>query len=127
MPVTVLRQFSRFGLIGVISTVVHVVVGLALNELAGMNAFWANLVAFCCALGVSYLGQTRLTFPESTADGPAFTRFVAVTIVGLTLNQVIVWVTTSFFGGPYRLALAIVVIAVPAVTVPLLKYWALRR
>jgi putative flippase GtrA len=122
-----LKQLSRFGFVGVLATAVHASVGLGLNEGAGMQPFWANLIAFCCALGVSFFGQTRLTFPDSTADRAAFSRFVVVALTGLALNQLIVWVTTSLFDIPYWLSLPIIFCTVPAVTFLLLKFWALRN
>lgn len=91
-----------------------------------MVPFWANLVAFSSAVGVSFLGQTRLTFPNATADSAAFARFASVAITGLALNQAIVWIVTSAFHGPYWLALAIIVSTVPGLTFVLLKFWALR-
>lgn len=124
---TSLRQISRFGFVGIAATLVHVGIGLGLNKGLGMLPFWANLVAFCCALMVSFFGQTRLTFPDATADGGAFVRFTVVAVTGLTLNQIIVWLVTSVFAGPYELALAIIIFTVPAFTFVLLKFWALRH
>ncbi|MHA1528374.1 MAG: GtrA family protein [Alphaproteobacteria bacterium] len=121
------KQLSRFGFIGILATAVHASVGLGLHEGVRMLPFWANLIAFCCALGVSFFGQTRLTFPDSTADGSAFVRFSVVAISGLVLNQTIVWVMTSVFASPYWLALAIIVCTVPGITFLLLKFWALER
>ena len=122
-----LGQISRFGAVGIAATGVHVAVGLTLHNALGMAAFWANLIAFCCALGVSFLGQTRLTFPDAAADGGAFLRFASVAVTGLGLNQAIVWVVVSAFGGPYWLALAMIVASVPWITFALLKFWALRH
>ncbi len=124
---TALRQLSRFGFVGILATVVHVGVGLGLHEGGGMRPLWANLIAFGCALGVSFFGQTRLTFPDSTADGSAFVRFAVVAVSGLALNQTIVWVVTSVFASPYWLALVIIIFTVPGITFLLLKFWALRR
>ena len=122
-----LKQISRFGLVGIVATAVHVGVGLGLHESAGLRPLWANLIAFGCALGVSFIGQTRLTFPDSTADGGAFFRFAVVAVSGLGLNQTIVWVVTSVFASPYWLALAIITFTVPGITFLLLKFWALKR
>ena len=122
-----LRQISRFGFVGIIATAMHVGVGLGLHEGADMRPLWANLIAFCCALGVSFFGQTRLTFPDSAADRSAFVRFSIVAVSGLALNQTIVWAMTSVFGGPYWLALTIIVFTVPGITFLLLKFWALKR
>lgn len=127
MPMQIFRQIGRFGVVGAVATGVHLVVGLGLHHGAGLVPFWANLVAFCCALGVSFLGQTRLTFPDATADGGAFLRFAGVALTGLALNQVLVWLVTSAFGGPYWLALTIIFATVPWITFALLKFWALRH
>ena len=124
---TRLDQIARFGAVGVAATAVHVAIGMGLNAGAGIAPFWANLVAFSCAVGVSFLGQTRLTFPGSAAGRDAFARFTLVALAGLGLNQAIVWLVTSVLGRPYWLALAIIVATVPAATFVLLKFWALRR
>jgi putative flippase GtrA len=122
-----LKQISRFGVVGLVATAVHVGVGLGLHGGGGIPAFWANIVAFCTALGVSYFGQTRITFPEATAGRAAFARFASIAVSGLALNQIIVWLVTSAFGGPYWLALAIIIATVPAATFLALKFWALRH
>ena len=122
-----LKQLTRFGFVGILATTVHVGVGLGLHEGIGMLPFWANLIAFACALSVSFIGQTRLTFPDSTADHRAFMRFSVVVVSGLGLNQLIVWLVTSVFASPYWLALVIIIFTVPGITFLLLKFWALKR
>lgn len=122
-----IKQISSFGIVGVIATVVHVVVGLGLHEGAGLAPLVANFFGFCCALCVSFFGQTRFTFPAATANFPAFIRFASVALTGLALNQAIVWIVTSLLGQPYWLALIFILSTVPAITFVLLKFWALRR
>jgi putative flippase GtrA len=122
-----IKQLTRFGFVGLLATAVHASVGLGLSEGAGMQPFWANMIAFCCALGVSFFGQTQLTFPDSTADSAAFSRFVVVALSGLALNQLIVWVTTSILDIPYWMSLPIIFCTVPIVTFLLLKFWALKH
>ena len=123
----VFGQLSCFGFVGLAATLVHVVLGLGLHNGLGMAAFWANLIAFGCALGLSFLGQTRLTFPDATVNGGAFLRFATVAVTALALNQAIVSIVVSTFGGPYWLALAIIVATVPWITFAFLKLWALRH
>lgn len=127
IEIGIVSRVWRFGVVGVIATVVHVTVGMGLHHGAGASPLWANGVAFCVAVVVSFLGQTRLTFPESTADSAAFLRFFAVALFGFGLNQLIVWLVTEPFGGPYWVGLAIVVASVPVVTFTALRYWALRH
>ena len=122
-----IKQLSRFGVVGVVATVVHAVVGLGLHNGLGVAPLIANLFGFCCALCVSFFGQTRLTFPSATANLGAFMRFVAVALTGLTLNQLLVWIVTGLLAQPYWLALAIIISTVPWVTFVMLKFWALSR
>ena len=122
-----LRQISRFGFVGIIATAVHVGVGLGLHEGADMRPLWANLIAFGCALGVSFFGQTRLTFPDSSADGGAFVRFAVVAVSGLGLNQLIVGVVASVLASPYRLALLVLSVTVPRIPLQLPHSTALKR
>lgn len=115
----------RFAAVGVVATATHAGAGLGLHYGLGMAPFWANLIAFLCALAVSFTGQTRLAFPEAEANGAAFVRFSAVATFGLALNQLIV-TATERLGGPYWLALAIIIVTLPAATFLALRYWALR-
>ncbi|HSF95384.1 MAG TPA: GtrA family protein [Thermohalobaculum sp.] len=124
---TARRQVTSFGLVGVLATATHAAVGLTLHDGLGINPLPANLVAFLCALCLSFLGQTRLTFPDRKADTGAFLRFTAVSLLGLGLNQAIVWLVTSVLDRPYWLALATIIATVPAATFLALKFWALRH
>ncbi len=119
-------RLGRFGVVGIVATAVHVAAGLGLHHLAGASPLWANGIAFSVAVVVSFLGQSRLTFPEATADGAAFVRFVAAALLGFGLNQVIVWAVTSPLDAPYWVALLAVLVSVPAINFCVIRYWALR-
>ena len=118
----------RFGVVGFLSTIVHVGVGMGLHHGVGMSPLWSNGLAFTAAVIFSFYGQSRVTFPEATADGSAFLRFFAVACVGFALNQIIVWVVTGpLFEQPYWVGLAIVVTTVPVATFNMMRFWAFRR
>ena len=117
----------RFGVIGGISTFIHISIGMGMHHGLGATPLWSNAVAFICALMWSFWGHSRVTFPEGPSDGSAFVRFATVALMGLALNQIIVWIVTGLLGGPYWLGLAIVVTTVPVVTFGCLRYWAFRH
>lgn len=123
----VLGEIVRFGLTGGAATLMHLGVGLGLHYALGVGAFAANFFAFGCALLVSYLGNSRFVFPGSSGGSGAFARFSAVAVLGLCLNQAIVFVGVGLWDRPYWQALAVVVSAVPAGMFMLVKFWALRR
>lgn len=116
-------QALRFALVGGGATVTHVAVALLLAEAGGWTPLWANFVAFCCAFSVSYRGNHGWTFEKRGAHRHHFPRFAVVALLGLALNQSIVAFVVEGLGWSYRLALALVVLMVPAVTFVLSRWW----
>lgn len=116
-------QAFRFAVVGLAATATHVVVALALAEAAGVTPFLANLCAFAVALGVSYAGNHAWTFAATGRHGRHFPRFVAVAVPALLLNQVIVYVTVERWDLDFRIALVIVVLVVPVLSLILNRFW----
>ena len=120
-------QGLRFVVVGLAATATHVACGLVLAEAAGLAPFWANLLAFCVALFVSYLGNHRWTFAAQGAHAFHFPRFAVIALAGLALNQAIVYVMVGVMALDYRLALAVVVLVVPALSFVLNRGWVFAR
>jgi putative flippase GtrA len=116
-------QALRFALVGGGATVTHVAVALLLAEAGGWTPLWANFAAFCCAFSVSYRGNHGWTFAMRGAHRHHFPRFAVVALLGLALNQSIVALVVGELGWSYRLALALVVLVVPAATFALNRWW----
>ena len=121
-----LRRVAVFGGVGLLATAVHVVTGLTLAGGLGLRPLTANFCAFCAAFAVSYLGHHRLTFRSGAAHLRAAPRFLAVALAGLALNQLIVFAVVDLWGRSCALALALVILTVPALTFALARLWAFR-
>lgn len=121
------RQAFRFAVVGVMATMTHVTVAVVMVEAAAVRPIWANLIAFCAALFVSYGGNHRWTFGQVRGHGRSFPRFATVAVAGLVLNQTIMWALAERGGLDYRIALAVVVLVVPALTFMLNKLWVFGR
>ena len=121
-----LRQIATFGAAGVIATLVHVVIGLSLNRLAGLSPFTANLIAFPAATCVTLISNSRLTFRGHGGGAASFAKGLATVLFGLALNQLIVVIVVNQLGLPYEAALVVIIAAVPAITFLLFKFWAFR-
>lgn len=119
-------EIVRYGITGVVATLAHLGIGLGLHYRFDVDAIAANFFAFGGALFVSYLGNSRFVFPESGGSG-AFVRFSTVAVLGLGLNQAIVFVGVGLWERPYWQALVVLVSVVPAMMFLLVKFWALRR
>lgn len=123
MTRVLLRQGYRFAAVGLLATAVHVGIALLLTEAAAFGALSANLLAFCVALGVSYGGNRRWTFAATGPHRRQALRFAFVAIVALLLNQLIVHVAVDRWALDFRLALAIVVLVVPILSLMLNRGW----
>lgn len=121
-----IRQIATFGAAGVIATLVHVVIGLSLNRLAGLTPFTANLIAFPAATCVTLLSNSRLTFRGHGGGAASLAKALATVLFGLALNQLIVVIVVDWLSLPYEAALVVIIAAVPAITFLLFKFWAFR-
>lgn len=120
------RQVPLFAVVGVCATLTHVAVAMAARELAGLAPLQANLAGYLLAVGVSYLGNARLTFRRRALDGPQFARFLAVSLLGLALTQGLTWLLVEQWDWPFWAGLAAVAVSVPALSFGLSRAWAFR-
>ncbi|WP_087722403.1 GtrA family protein [Pandoraea sp. PE-S2T-3] len=114
----------RFGVTGVISTAVHVIVAITLIDGFGVGPVLANATAFCVATPCSYLLNTLWSF-SARLHRTSLLRFVGVSLFGL-------WLTTMIAGGVERLGgnhwlgIIAVVLIVPPATFLLHRLWTYR-
>lgn len=120
-----IRQLARFGAVGVAAMAVHWLV-VALLVPLGMAPLLANAIAFAVAFNVSYHGHRNWTFVATTPHATTFGRFLGVALLSFALNEALYYALLQR-GVEYRLALAIVLVAVAALTFVLSRYWAFRR
>lgn len=138
-----IRQLARFGVVGIAAMAVHWLVVMVLVPL-GLLPLIANVIAFAVAFNVSYLGHRHWTFAAATdtntiraandaTDNPTqghantLQRFFAVSLTSFALNEFLYYLLLRFTALDYRSALAIVLIAVAALTFVLSRYWAFRQ
>lgn len=86
---TVLWQawLLRYGLVGVVSTCIHLTVAFVLLSLAEVGVFMANLAGFLCAFGFSYLVQAQYVFLANVCwQGSVRYFFVQTTALLLSIT-----------------------------------------
>jgi putative flippase GtrA len=121
---TLVVPLMRFGVSGVISTAVHVIVAITLIEVFGAGSVLANAVAFCAATPCSYLLNTLWSF-SARVHRTSLARFVPVSIFGLLLTTFVAR-TVEHLGGNHWVGIAAVVLIVPPTTFLLHRYWTYR-
>lgn len=119
-------QIMRFGLVGITATATHITTVLVLVEWSNWGPLWANLFAFLLAVLVSFEGHYHWTFKASPPYTSAFPKFLVIALLGLGLNQTILFSVVSLLALDYRLGLAAVIIVVPSITFMANKLWAFQ-
>ena len=90
-------QLIRFGVVGVIAAIVDVGVLVALKELMQIDVLLSSAVSFSVSVIVNYLLSMSFVF-KSRNDNKIkeFIIFVLLSIGGLCLNQLILWLGVKF-------------------------------
>jgi putative flippase GtrA len=119
------RQLFWFGVVGVTAMLVHLgSVALILVPL-GLTPLLANILGFLVAFQVSHSGHRHFTFRDQ--ESPAASsrgRFFVVALLSFAVNEVLYWLLLRYTTLDYRVALAMVLVAVAALTFVLARYWA---
>ncbi len=121
------RQVGLFIVVGVAATLCNAAVAIAAQRLLGVAPLTASLIGYLSAVGISYLGNSLLTFRRPVMHGPQFAKFVVISLVGFAINQTIVFLATSRLHWPLVVAEIPVVLIVPPSTFLMSKFWAFRE
>lgn len=120
-------QLFWFGLVGAGAAAVHLGLVWCLVAQFALAPLLANVLGFCTAFVVSFVGHHRRTFAAHAAPvRRALPRFLLVAVLGFASNEIL-YALLLHLGMEYRLALFLVLVAVAGMTWLLSRYWAFRR
>ncbi|MBQ3054909.1 MAG: GtrA family protein [Oscillospiraceae bacterium] len=107
-------QLLKFGVVGVIAALVDVGVLVFLKELLGMEVLLSSAISFCVSVTVNYLLSMAFVFKgKEQSKLKEFVLFVLLSIGGLLLNQLILWVGVSFTSVYYLVVKIFAMVIVP--------------
>lgn len=128
-----LKQFIKFSLVGASGSVVDFGTLVTLKEFLGFNLYVANTISFTAAVCNNFLWNSLWTFRGAYTGRKRrrFLPFVLVSVIGLGLNQSILFVFHEYTGLEayqygYLVAKAIATIAVMLWNFLANKYWTFR-
>ncbi len=122
----ILVQLLRFIGVGSVATVVHVAAAFFAN-LLGAPPLAANTVGFLCSVTTSYLGNFYWTFSGAADHAQSLGRFAAMAALAFVVTTAIAYIVQTYFGGPFIVALALMVLIVPPMNFVLGRLWVFRR
>ncbi|MBE7019070.1 MAG: GtrA family protein [Ruminococcaceae bacterium] len=98
-------QILKFGVVGVIAAIVDYGVLIGLKELLYMEVLIASAISFCASVVVNYLLSMAFVFQSNKQNKlKEFILFVLLSVGGLCLNELILWIAVYFSSVYYLVA-----------------------
>ena len=113
-------QFTKFGLVGLINTLIHAVILFAAVEVSKLHPVVGNLMAFLGANMASFIMNSYWTF-KTAPEVRRYGKFLTSSLLALGLTLGIAGVF-EFLDIHYGLGFLCIILLVPA-----LNYWMLKR
>lgn len=111
-----LAQFARFGIVGALAFAIDFGVLVLLTELLSLDPVVSATVSFTVSVAFNYLASMRFVFTrrDDLSRSREFVIFIVLSVLGLIINDLIMWAGTAFADIDYRiikiLATAVVMI-----------------
>ena len=107
-------QVIRFAIVGVIAAFVDVGVLVVLKEFLCIDVLVASAISFCVSVTINYLLSMSFVFKgKKQSKIKEFIIFVFLSIGGLCLNQIILWIGTEYTSVYYLIVKFFAMVIVP--------------
>ena len=107
-------QIIKFGIVGVIATLVDVGTLTALTELLHVDVLVSSAISFCVSVAVNYILSMAFVFKSKNQDKfREIIIFVLLSVGGLCLNQLILWIGVKFTTVYYLIVKLFALVIVP--------------
>lgn len=120
------RQLLRFGMVGLLATFVHMMIGFLLIQ-STWHPLLANLLAFTIAFVVSFIGHLGFSFADQeVSPSSALWKFALVALIGFAFNEVLLIMLLSEGDLSDTVSLWISTGSAAVLTFALSRLWAFR-
>ena len=111
-----IAQFAKFGVVGVIAFFIDYGLLVLLTEVFGVNYLISATISFVVSVAFNYAASMRYVFThkEGMSRQREFIIFIVLSVIGLGINDLMMWLGVDFLGISYLLVkiIATVVVAV---------------
>lgn len=96
-------QFAKFGIVGIIAFVIDYGLMVLLTEAFGINYLISATISFTVSVIFNYVASMRYVFThkEGMSRRREFIIFVVLSVIGLGLNNALMWLGTGLLGISY--------------------------
>lgn len=101
----VLKQFMRFGVVGLIAFAIDYALMIILTEVFAVDYLVSATISFAVSVIFNYFASMRYVFSriEGMSRRREFIVFVILSVIGLILNNVLMWVGVELLLVDYRI------------------------
>lgn len=98
-----LLQIFKFVIVGGIATIIDFIVLFILKEFIGLNEIVANTISFTVSVIYNYIASVKWVFDvdENKNKSTQFIIFITFSIIGLLINNLILWICIDKFSLYY--------------------------
>lgn len=109
-----IAQFMKFGVVGVIAFIIDFGVMVFLTEVFAVPYLISTTIAFTVSVIFNYVASMRYVFVrnDDMSRRREFIIFVLLSVIGLVLNDVFMWLLVDFFFIDYRISKIITTVLV---------------
>ena len=105
-----LAQFMKFGIVGVIAFVIDYGFMVLLTEVFNVPYLISNKVSFIISVVFNYFASMRFVFKrkDDMSRRREFIIFIVLSVIGLAINDVFMWLMVDFLYIDYRISKIVV-------------------
>lgn len=99
------KQLFRFGICGVIAFIIDYSLLYVLTEFAGINYLISSAISFTVSVVVNYIISIKWVFDVAgeRSQSKDLVVFIILSLIGLGINQVVMWVSVEKFALWYMI------------------------
>lgn len=100
-----IQQIMKFGIVGVLAFIIDYGLMVALTELVGLVPVASATVSFIVSVVFNYAASMRFVFShkEGMSKQREFVIFVVLSVIGLLINDGLMWAGTELVAIDYRI------------------------
>lgn len=100
-----LEQIMKFGIVGIIAFFIDYGLMILLTELFNVDYLLSATISFTVSVVFNYLASMRYVFShkEGMSRRREFIIFVVLSVIGLGINDALMWLGTDLIGIDYRI------------------------
>lgn len=123
----VLLDFIRYGIVGLLGTVVHTLVLAISVEYFHFAPVFGTMLGFVFSLLLSYYLNAKWTFRNNHKNKKSFIKYTITCLLGLSINVCIMFVIVNLLGYWYVLGQIVAILIVPLFNYTISRYWVFNK